>query len=134
MRLFSCKVRVGGSLTYEVRKDSVTAPEIIVLRNIHTPPGTQDEVVVDIKSLNKIAYGLDEETPRTDKEERARLTELYGPALVGIEGIKHINSLFPLGVPLPKTVEGVPGEVDTDEPIRRTRVAKKDELAQLEAA
>ncbi len=112
----------------------MTAPEIVVLRNIHTPPGTQDEVVVEIKSLNKIAYGEDGETPRTDKEERARLHELYGPALVGIDGIKHLNVLFPLGVPLPKTVEGVPGEVDTDEPIRRTRVAKKDELAQLEAA
>ncbi len=133
MRLFSCKVRVGGSLTYEVRKSAVTAPEIDVLRAIHTPVGTEDEVVLDIKSTGKIAYGLDEETPRTDKEERSRLNELYGPALIGIENVRNLNALFPLGVPLPKSVEGVQGEVDVTD-IKRTKVVKKDELAQLEAA
>ncbi len=35
MKLYSCKVRLGGSVVNEVRKDSVLAAEIMLLRGIH---------------------------------------------------------------------------------------------------
>lgn len=121
MRLFSCKVRLAGSLNNEVAKIGVTAPEINVLRVIHSPPsetGSVDPaVVVEVKPAGEVS--------RTDAEERKRLHELYGASLKKRE--QTVASLFGVGVALPKTVEGLADEVITDEPVKRTRRAKKDE-------
>lgn len=64
MHLYSGKIRLGGSVLNEVRKDDLTAPEIYVLREIHG-----NDAVVDIKQT-----GVDK---RSSVEERARLTTLY---------------------------------------------------------
>jgi hypothetical protein len=121
MRLFSCKVRLGGSLSNEVAKIGVTAPEINVLRVIHSPPseaGSIDlAVVTEIKPCGEIS--------RTDVEERQRLHELYGPSLKKKE--QTVALMFGVGVPLPKSVDGVADEVITDEPVKRTRRGRKSE-------
>lgn len=128
-RLFSCKIRLANSLLNEARKSEVTAPEIVLLRVIHSPADGED-AVSEIKSIGKIAEeieinddGKQVGRPRTEKEERERLRLLYGPALESIKGVEHLNGVFPPGIPLPKTVEGIPGEVATDEPVKRTKVA-----------
>lgn len=118
MRLFSCKVRLAGSLVNEVAKIGVTAPEIMVLRAIHSPPseiGAVDPAVVtEIKPSGEVS--------RTDAEERHRLHELYGSSLKKKE--LTIASMFGVGVPLPKSVDGLEGEVVPEEPARRRRVRK----------
>jgi hypothetical protein len=101
MRLFSCKVRLAGSLNNEVAKIGVTAPEISVLRVIHSPPsetGSIDPAVVtEIKAHGEIA--------RSDTD----------------------AAMFGVGVPLPKTVPGLEDEVIPDEPVKRTRRGRKSE-------
>lgn len=128
MRLFSCKVRLAGSLNNEVAKIGVTAPEINVLRVIHSPPsetGAIDPAVVtEIKPMG--------DHPRSDAEERQRLHELYGAALKKKE--QTVAALFGVGVPLPKTVEGVADEVITDEPVKRTRRVRSEPGPKDEAA
>jgi hypothetical protein len=126
MRLFSCKVRLGASLVNEVVKIGVTAPEIVVLRVLHSPPseaGAIDpSVVTEIKAQAK-------EVERTDTEERQRLHETYGVALKKKE--MTVGTLFGVGVPLPKSVEGLEGEVVTEEPARsrrRSRVAGGEQV------
>jgi hypothetical protein len=121
MRLFSCKVRLAGSLNNEVAKIGVTAPEISVLRVIHSPPsetGSIDPAVVtEIKAHGEIA--------RSDTEERQRLHELYGASLKKKE--QTVAAMFGVGVPLPKTVPGLEDEVIPDEPVKRTRRGRKSE-------
>lgn len=122
MRLFSCKVRLKGSLYNEVVKPEVTAAEIAVLRHIH---GGAD-AVADIKPLGREAVDRFEDehtTPRTSQSERARLMALYDPR------DKFITSkLFGIGAPLPDTYDGEPNTVA--EPARRTRrAAEPDALA-----
>jgi F-type H+-transporting ATPase subunit alpha len=50
MQLYSAKVRLSGSLYNEVRKDELTAPEILLLRSIHG--GT--EAVTEVKATGKL--------------------------------------------------------------------------------
>ena len=88
MDLFSCKLRLGGSLANEVPKDNVTAPEIQVLRMAHG-----GDAVVGIERTGEAAdYDV--------VGERARLTALYGEGPV----IKAFGEgAF---VPLPTTLPG----------------------------
>lgn len=64
MQVYSGKIRLSGSVLNEVRKETLTAPEIIVLREIHG-----NDAVVDIKATGTIK--------RTDAEERQRLYAQY---------------------------------------------------------
>lgn len=100
MRLFSCKVRLGGSLYNEVVKSEVTIPEIIVLRAIHGA-----DAVADIKETG--------EAKRTDSDERDRLAVEYGKAIKkraeqlpgGLGGLIGFSGPVPdaaPGVPLPE--------------------------------
>lgn len=123
MRLFSCKVRLGGSPLNEVRKTDVTAAEILVLRAIHAGA---DEPIHEIKPTGKAMSENAEGklVPRSDKAERERLERLYGDALRTREDIKSLNGILGVGVPLPDTVEGVATEVIPDEPVVRTVVPR----------
>ena len=111
MRLFSCKLRLKSSLHNEVQKIGVSAAEIMVLRHVHCPGDEVDpSTVVDIKAAGEIT--------RTDAEERARLAGLYDVALKK-QG-KSIATMFGVGVPLPKVVEGLEdGTVSPEEAIER---------------
>ena len=106
MKLYDCKVRLGGNVINEVRKEKVTAPEVILLRAVHG-----DDAVIEIVEVG--------EDKRSDAEERDRLAAaLYDGELMGkIFGISAI--------PLPQEVPGVASAkkaqplVDVDTPVRR---------------
>lgn len=63
--LFNCKVRLGGSVMNEVRKSGVTAPEVLILRELHGADAISDIVETD------------EKAKRTHMEERERLYAVY---------------------------------------------------------
>ena len=71
MITYSAKIRLGGLLTNEVRKDGLTAAEIILLRDIHG-----DDAVIDIVETGK-AISAESGKLRTNEEERVRLNEFY---------------------------------------------------------
>lgn len=131
MQLYSCKVRLAGSVLNEVRKPEVTVPEIYVLRHLHG-----EDAVLEIKPLRKEAMdpGPEDEDGnptkpvlRTDRAERQRLAELYDPE--GMKGL--LTTLFGVGgMPLPQVIEGVGGAVIPDAP---ARVAKKTSVAEMVA-
>jgi hypothetical protein len=122
MQLYSAKVRLSGSLYNEVRKDELTAPEILLLRSIHG--GT--EAVTEVKATGKEAFDVDEEGSRklrTDKGERARLKRIYDPYA------KKLDKLFgPMGA-LPQVLEDDFAVVEDAKPVRRQ---KAPEPAQME--
>lgn len=91
-KLYDATVRLGGSRNNEVRKNGVTAPEIMVLGAIH---GTD--------SLTGITYTKKIE-PRTDREERERLMRVYEGTEVSKRGF--VARIFgPSTIPLPREVE-----------------------------
>ena len=131
MQLYSCKVRLKGSLLHEVFKPEVTIPEMIVLRHVHQG---DNEALADIRPLGREAYdvpGFDEETEkpkekvlRTDTIERARLKRLYDPRE------KILPKLFGVGQPLPQVMDGIDGVA---EPARRRKSAPAPDLAEMTA-
>lgn len=124
MRLYSCKVRLSDSRYNEVRKIGVTAAEIQLLRTIHSLDPENEDVgleMVDNTVVEDIEFT--KEVGRSDQEERARLTELYGPALKRFDGIKNLNGVFGIGVPLPIHV---PDEDVKPAPKKRTASRKKE--------
>lgn len=119
MDLYSCKVRLDGSLDNEVVKHNVTAPELHVLATIHQGQGKHPPVVDIVKtgSVN-----------RSDIKERARLADIYTKGeLVEDRGQRIITGMFGVvGVPLPQTyvapevveqTEYNPGEDEEEEVI-----------------
>jgi hypothetical protein len=91
MQVYDCHVRVGRTTTSEVPKPSVTAPEIIILRDLHGA-----DAVVRMSAPRMDA--------RPHAQERARLQRIYGDSHPGL-----LTRLFgPDHVPLPVTltVEG----------------------------
>lgn len=75
MQVVSCKVRLAGSVLNEVIKYDVTAPEVVVLRQVHGGPDS----VVDLK--------LTGTADASDADERQRLISLYG--------VKAVDKVFP---------------------------------------
>lgn len=63
-KFYSCKVRLQGNVLNEVPKTDVTAPEIEILRALHG-----SDAVVNIVEAG--------EAKRSDRDERARLVEIY---------------------------------------------------------
>jgi hypothetical protein len=96
-QLYSCKVRLGGSLLNEVPKE-ITAPEYFILKTLHAPAGGEDPII-DIKPLMK-------DLEHDDAQERIRLAELYGPALATFEDVKSINGVLGVATPLPTVIPG----------------------------
>ena len=100
MQLYSCIVRNSGSMLNEVPKYNVTAAEIAVLRAIHQGPEAGVEAIREIK-----ATGQDK---RTDREERARLEDIYGAGLRTNERLRNLDAILGhASAPLPDRIEGV---------------------------
>ena len=130
-KLYSCKLRIGGSVLNEIRKTDATAPEIEVLRRLHG-----SDSVLEIKETGSVS--------RSDRAERERIETIYasptqsvGDALARKQ--RMLSDLFGHARnPLPKEVEEVveePEDVeDADEvvaaPIKRTPVTKAPAFAE----
>lgn len=118
-KLYSCKVRIGGSVLNEIRKRDVTAPEIEVLRAIHG-----SDAVLDVKETGEVK--------RTDREERARVEDLYAGPTNGMgESLarkkRMLADLFGHERnPLPKEYEEAvaPADEEDDEAIEAAPPAK----------
>jgi hypothetical protein len=98
MKLYSARVRIGGSRDHEVDKHNLTAAEMKVLEALHVSP--QGHPVI----INPVHTG---DVKRSDAKERARLAEMYSKGeLVENRGEKIITGLFGVsGVPLPQEYE-----------------------------
>jgi hypothetical protein len=103
MDQFDCKVRLAGSVGNEVRKELVTAAQIIILRHIHG-----EDSVLDIVGRPEVKRG--------DTEERDRLAKEYG-------ALKVAELFGPVHNPLPKTV---PGLVDVKPRMERAPKSKEE--------
>jgi hypothetical protein len=124
MQLYTCTVRLNGSMLNEVQKADVTAAEIKVLKAIHTAPDAGVESIIKIVATRSV--------DRSDDEERARLDEIYGEAVANNERIRSLDRVLGFeGTPLPKTINGV----DSLPPPKNGRRAPKvDPIADPEPA
>lgn len=110
MRLYTAKVRIGGSRDHEVVKHNLTAPEMKLLEQLHVSPQGHP-VLMDIKHTGDVN--------RIDAKERARLAAEYSRGeLVEDRGAKLINGLFGLpGVTLPhEYIADIPAEAVAYDP------------------
>lgn len=133
MKLYNCKVNLGGSILHQVRKENVTAAEVMLLRSIHKG---SNEAIVDIEEVGRVN--------RSDREERARLANAYTTELfaedgeVSAQGMALVNSIFGVaGVPLPQYLEevedrGVDIPADAPEAPKRRGRPPKAETAPLD--
>lgn len=97
MRLYSGRVRLGGSPLHEVIRENMTAPEVLLLRQLH---GGADAVVGLVCTGEK---QVDHE------QERDRLRREYES--FQHEGPSIVDKLFgPAFQPLPLRVAGVPDD------------------------
>lgn len=92
MKLYSTKVRLGGSVMHEIRKDEVTAAEIAILRILHG-----NDAVLEIVQIG--------DAVRDDEEELDRLRAAYDEGLHAIEprGSVTVDRLFGMA-PLPDSI------------------------------
>jgi hypothetical protein len=104
VKLYLCSVKLGDSLNHVVTNKPVTIPEIAVLRDVHGQSAVTD--IRPIKGEAGIALGLDEESPRTDIEERQRLSQTYENAMPG-ESVPIVNRLFSPMAALPRTLREI---------------------------
>lgn len=98
MKLYDCKVRLGGSLYNEVPKTGLTAAEIHILRHLHG-----NDAVADITEAGK--------NSTTQAQERERLIEVYGDGLRGQQINKTspaqaFSEIFGIAGRLPEAIEG----------------------------
>src|SRR3546814_3927087 len=82
MQLYRCKVLLKGSLLHEMPKIGVSAPEILILREIHQG---DNEPVVEITPMGS------NKKPGVNAAERDRLNSTYGPKIVRSE--EHTSEL-----------------------------------------
>lgn len=132
MQLYSCKVRLAGSLYNEVFKPEVTVPEIYILKFVHG-----DDAVVDITPLRREAFDpgpLDDDgrptkpVLRTEAAERERLMRLYDPNDRFVR-----EKVFGVGQPLPQVIEGLEGVTLADPPPRKRAKVDDNPLAEMTA-
>ena len=115
---------IGGSTDsgYQVPKMNVTAAEIRLLQAIHG-----DESVTDVEPLEDPALNVDDE-PRTQREELARLSEVYRQARVddgnGSQRLV-IQTLFPVASSLPKTIDDLDLNEAFFKPVKRAKAEKE---------
>lgn len=96
MQIYDCQVRHAGNMLHTIPKYNVTAPEVLILRNIHG-----EDAVVDIK-------------PRKN-DRRPHLAEIE--RLKAEYGIKAFSEVFGTGYieKLPQKLAGVEEEAEVDE-------------------
>jgi hypothetical protein len=130
-KLYSCKLRIGGSVLNEIRKSDVTAPEIDVLRKLHGA-----DAVLEIKETGEVQ--------RSDRAERDRIEGIYASPTnsVGESLAKKQRMLADLfghaRNPLPKVLEDAPVGAEEDvvepevtaAPIKRTPVKAQPAFAE----
>lgn len=117
MKLYTALIRLSDSKENEVLKHDLTAAEITVLKRMHggeavrniapnsdfTLPQSDEDKKAKKKPEKRRA-----EVDRADDVERARLDEIYAPALRSIEAVKTLDAILgPVGVPLAQAVPGV---------------------------
>lgn len=121
MRLYSCKVRLSGSLYNEVPKYDVTAPEVTILQTLHG-----GDAVTDLRETGKNKTG--------QADERARLIEIYGGGLVAAQLAKTPDaafaSIFGIGARLPDEIPGTP---KATAPVAKPEPVPEPELDDAEA-
>lgn len=111
MRLYSCKVRLSGSLYNEVNKNDVTAAEAHILRILH---GHDAIIGLTDTGIAMSLTGAPGTKPvaRGQSEERSRLEEQYGLGLVAAQKAKHpaeaIAAVFGVAGQLPTSLPEVP--------------------------
>lgn len=90
MYRYAAKIRIGGSVMNEIRKDNMSAAEVIILRQLHG-----NDAVLEIKETKDNAE---------DKDEREDLRIKYVGANTSVERTRiDFNRMFgPDHVPLPK--------------------------------
>lgn len=122
MRLYSCTVRLSGSLYNEVPKTDVTAAEIFIMRVLHG-----EDAVVQVYETGK--------NKATQTDERARLEEVYGNGLVAAQKARTpheaISAVFGIAGQLP---DDIPGAAKAPKPVAKVEApAEADELESAEA-
>ena len=128
-KVYSCKLRLEGSVLNEVPKDDVTAAEIEMYRALHG----SDAVVNIVETGEKTS---------TDSAERERVkSKFLNPMRDAPPRLKAKTEMFRnmFGhdtLPLPKGLEATPEPEDETEEVaetkpvaRRTRVAKEPEAS-----
>jgi len=99
MKLYSCKVRLNGSLYNEVPKSDVTAAEIHILKMLHG-----DDAVIGVEETGK--------NKATQAEERDRLEAIYGEGIVAQQLAKTpelaLAAVFGINGRLPDDIPGAP--------------------------
>ena len=114
MEIYDCKVLVGGSRNNEVRKHSIPAAEVVMLRHIHGDDSVLDLVHVGTSDL-------------ADPEVRDLLSLTYGPGDVEISraGPAILREVFgPPAVPLPRSVDGVEPVSATPKKIKPEKIKR----------
>lgn len=110
MRLYSCKVRLAGSLYNEMPKSDVTAAEVHILRILHGTDAVID--LVDTGKAMSLTSERDKPVTRGQSEERSRLEEQYGHGLVAAQKAKHpaeaISAVFGVAGTLPDSLPEAP--------------------------
>lgn len=100
MELYSARILLNGSRDNEVRRDDLTAPEVLILRSMHG-----GDAVLDVKIVGKIE--------RTPGQERKRLFGVEGelPALYKAEQIAKVfpSEFTPMPEALPPDMVNIEG-------------------------
>lgn len=108
MQTYDCTVRLAGNVLNEVRKEGVSAPELIMYRAIHG-----DDGVVDIEKRKS--------DKRDHAEERARLIRIFGAKMV----VKVFGDTY--GAELPVKVEDVDKALVAQAKAEKTATEEKGE-------
>ena len=107
MRVYSGKIRLNGDLRWEVRRDRITAPEVLVLRYLHG-----GDSVVDLKYIDDLSK-------EDAADERARLESEYW--INPTKDENPIAKLFgPAHIALPLVAPNSPDKKVSADPIEKT--------------
>lgn len=115
MRLYDCKVLLAGSRDNEVRKQDISAAEILALREIHGPDSVLDIVK---KGMDKRAHG----------PERANIYRIYADpeALDHKAKVARLDALFgPAHTPLPIELPEPEPDPEDEAPVVRVKQPAK---------
>lgn len=120
MRVYSGTIRLNGDLRWQVYKERMTAPEVMLLRSLHGP-----DSVVDLKYIADLK-------PEDVANERARLEQEYW--INPDKEVSPVRKLFGQEhMPLPLHAPNAPDKKVAAEPVEAARGDKKSKLDDLAA-
>lgn len=116
---------LGGDGGNQVPKFGVTAAEIMILQAIHG-----SDAITEIEPLEEPAtFGDgDDAEPRTDKQELARLSEVYRQARVDDGNGSHrlaVQMVFPVASAVPSKLSDLDIDESFYKPVKRAKPAAK---------